>query len=209
MPHPPRVIVPGETYHLFTRGSNKLPVYFEEDDYVDFLGILANVVRRDTWKVLAYCLMPNHFHLLVTPDVAGISNGMRELNGGFSRRTSLKYGRTAHLFKNRFGDRRMTSAGQLIYVARYIVLNPVAAGICAHPRQWRWSSYRATAGYERRPPWLDVKGLLEHFSAWGPDPKGLYRRYVDEGLRTVSDTADPAAPATPKEDAFATAPPPY
>src|SRR5258707_14012001 len=103
MGRPARTIVDGGTYHVFSRGSNQLGVYFDDFDYSDFLQLLAQLVDRDAWLLSAYCLMPNHFHLLVTVREAGLSNGMRELNGGFSRRTSIKYGRTAHLFKNRFG----------------------------------------------------------------------------------------------------------
>jgi putative transposase len=179
------MIVPGETYHVFSRGSNKLPIYFDDSDYGDFLTLLGVTVERNEWSLFTYCLMPNHFHLLVRVSEAALSDGMRDLNGGFSRRTSMRYGRSAHLFKNRFSDVHQTTDAQFLHTARYIVLNPVRAEICSHPRQWRWSSYRAIAGYERAPRWLDVDGFLSWFD--GPDPRRSYREFVEAGL-PVSDT---------------------
>ena len=110
-------------------------------------------------------------------------------NGGFSRRTSLKYGRIAHLFRNRFGHKWIENEEQFVQVARYVVLNPVEAGICGHPSQWRWSSYRATIGVERAPEWLDVAGLLAHFEMFNPADSCVgYRRFVENSLLMVSDT---------------------
>jgi putative transposase len=99
----PRQIVAGENYDAFTRGSNKLPIFFEPVDLAVFVYQLGRVVQKYGWRLYAYCLMPNHYHLLVCIPEGGLSQGMRDLNGGFSRRTSKKYGRVAHLFRNRFG----------------------------------------------------------------------------------------------------------
>jgi putative transposase len=197
MSRPARTIVDGGTYHVFSRGSNQLGVYFDDFDYSDFLELLARLVDRDDWLLYAYCLMPNHFHLLLTVREAGLSNGMRELNGGFSRRTSLKYGRTAHLFKNRFGLVTVETEVQFLRSARYIVLNPVAAGLCAHPRQWRWSSYRATAGLERAPRWLAVGDLLKSFRFADESPRNTYRHFVEEGVSAVSGTVAELQPSVP------------
>jgi REP-associated tyrosine transposase len=174
---------------VYTRGSNRLPIFFDNADYADFRELLAKIVARDRWRLFAYCLMPNHFHLLLEVGAAGLSRGMQTLNGGFSRRTSVKYGRVAHLFKNRFGHKPVETTEQFLWTGRYIVLNPVAAGICAEARQWRWSSYRACAGYERPPTWLDVDGFFERAGFDGVDPRAAYRRYVEEGPIPVSDTA--------------------
>lgn len=189
MGRPLRIIEPGETYHLFSRGSNRLPIFFDDRDFGEFLIQLGRIVVKGDWRVVAYCLIPNHYHLLVSPSGAGLSDGMRELNGGFSRRTSRRYGRIAHLFRNRFGDNWIEDEDEFIYVARYIVLNPVEAGICRHPSQWRWSSYRATIGLDRPPEWLDVAGLLTHFAVFNPtSPVDGFRSYVEESLLAVSDT---------------------
>ncbi len=189
MPRPPRIITPGETYHLFSRGSNRLSIFFDDRDFNDFLFQLGRIVQNHHWRLYSYCLIPNHYHLLVSPSESGLSDGMRELNGGFSRRTSLKYGRIAHLFRNRFGHTRIESAEQFVWTARYVIMNPVEAGICVSPSQWRWSSYRATIGIERPPEWLDIVGLLAHFEMFNPaDPRAGYRSFVENSLLAVSDT---------------------
>ncbi len=184
-----RIIEPGETYHVFSRGSNRLTVFFDDYDFSEFLAQLGRVVEKHHWRLFAYCLIPNHYHLLVSPAESGLSDGMRELNGGFSRRTSRRYGRIAHLFRNRFGHNWIEDDDEFIYVTRYIFLNPVEAGICRHPGQWRWSSYRATLGLERAPEWLDVAGLLAHFAMLNPtNPIEGLRHYVENFLLAVSDT---------------------
>jgi putative transposase len=189
MPRAPRVVVADAVYHARSRGSNRERLFFDDSDYEEFLLQLGVVANRYAWRVYAYCLMPNHNHLLVRVPECGLSEGMRDLNGGFSRRTSAKYGRIAHLFKNRFGDRIVEDDDDFAHVARYIVLNPVAAGICDHPRRWRWSSYRATAGIDGGPSWLAVDELLEHFRRFEPtQPRVGYVGFVEKSLPTVSDT---------------------
>jgi len=189
MPRPPRLVVADAIYHARSRGSNRDRLYFDDSDYREFLLQLGTIAERYAWRVYAYCLMPNHNHLLLRVPDCGLSEGMRDLNGGFSRRTSAKYGRIAHLFKNRFGERMVHDDDDFTHVARYIALNPVEAGICDHPRKWRWSSYRVTAGLEPGPAWLAVDELLGHFRRFEPkQPRLGYMRFVDKGIPEVSDT---------------------
>jgi putative transposase len=189
MPRPPRSVVANGIYHARSRGSNREPLYFDDADYQEFLMQLGDIAKRYAWVVYAYCLMPNHNHLLVRVPECGLSEGMRDLNGGFSRRTSAKYGRIAHLFKNRFGERLVEDDDDFAHVTRYIFLNPVEAGICDHPRRWRWSSYRATAGLEEAPSWLAAGELLEHFRRFEPTrPRLGFVRFVESNLPSVSDT---------------------
>jgi hypothetical protein len=102
---------------------------------------------------------------------------------------STKYSRRAHLFRNRFGATWVETEEQFVHVARYVVVNPVVAGMCARPRQWRWSSYRATAGVELAPEWLAVNELLSHFAVFDPaNPRRGYRRFVERPPLPVSDT---------------------
>jgi putative transposase len=166
-----------------------LPIFLEAGDYASFLLQLGRVAQKHSWCLYAYCLMPNHHHLLVRAPEAGISRGMQELNGGFSRWMSRKYRRKAHLFRNRFGATWIETEEQFVHVARYVVINPVEAGICTRPRHWRWSSYRATAGDELAPEWLDVNELLSHFAAFDPyNRRRGYRRFVEKPPLAVSDT---------------------
>jgi REP-associated tyrosine transposase len=154
---PRRVIEPGGIYHVTTRGNNREQVVWDDRDRAILLGAITQAARRYGWVVLAYCLMTNHFHLIVQVPSGGLSEGMRLLNGGFARRMNARHGRVGHLFQNRFHATHIRRDAHLLEACRYVVLNPVRAGICERPEQWRWSSYRACAGLELAPPFLAVR----------------------------------------------------
>ena len=107
--------------------------------------------------------MTNHYHLLLEIPRGGLSVGMRELNGGYSRWANRRHARSGHLFHNRFGSTRVETDPHLLEVCRYVVLNPVRAGLCPTPKTWGWSSYRACAGLERAPRFLALSVLLQLF----------------------------------------------
>jgi putative transposase len=107
--------------------------------------------------------MPNHYHLVVQISNERLSDAMKALNGRYALRFNRRHDRDAHLFKNRFGAVLQETDSQLFWVLRYTVRNPVEAGLCARPDEWPWSSYRATVGLDRAPPFLDIGGLLSFF----------------------------------------------
>jgi putative transposase len=168
MPRVPRNFEPGEIYHVFSRGSNRQDIFKFDSDRTDFLGCLDRVVARYRLECLAYCLMPNHFHLVVeTPD-GRLSEAMKSLNGRYALRFNLRYGRDAHLFRNRFGAVLQESDAQLFWTLRYTIRNPVESGLCVDPSEWPWSSYRASVG-EVKPPRLLALGKLFAYLADTPD----------------------------------------
>ena len=173
---------PGGFYHLVSRGSNKQRIFFDDLDRMAFIDRLGRVVRRYGWVVYAYCLMTTHYHLVVEIPLCGLSRGMQVLNGGFSRRTSARYGRVAHLFQNRFFSQLIEEEAHLFAACRYIVLNPVAAGICDRPEEWRWSSYRACAGLGQAPAALATGPLLDLFAADAPRARVAYSVFVAAGV---------------------------
>jgi Transposase and inactivated derivatives len=183
MARPLREVEPGGYYHFGSRGNNRQPLYWVDDDRRDFLDILASGVERHTWIVLAYCLMPNHFHVVAQVPEGGLSEGMQYLNGGYSRRTNGRYGRTGHLFHNRFWSKAIEGDGQLLENCRYVVRNPVRAGLCSSPERWRWSSYRASAGLDRAPAFLAVEVLHAFFGKNRGEACLAYRRFVSEDPR--------------------------
>jgi hypothetical protein len=129
--------------------------------------------------------MGNHYHLIVeTPD-ARLSAAIRDLNGGYSREFNQSHKYEAHLFGNRFLAGLIASEPHLLMACRYVAHNPVKAGLCRKPSEWPWSSYRASAGFDRLPPFLDESALCD---AFGPGPKwrARYRDFVD-----LADTVDP------------------
>ena len=143
-------------------------------------------MRRYGWVVYAYCLMTNHYHALFQiPEEGGLSDGVRLLNGLYSRVMNRKYGRTGHLFHNRFHAAQMETESHLMAACAYIVINPVRAGICEKPEDWRWSSYRASAGLVSSPPFLAVAKLHSLFVRRRDVAVAAYCRLTD---RLVSDT---------------------
>ncbi len=179
MPRAPRTFAPGEIYHVYSRGSNRRQIFKFDSDRVDFLGCLERVVARHKLECLAYCLMPNHFHLVVeTPDGL-LSNAMKSLNGRYALRFNRRYTTDAHLFKNRFGATLQSSDAQLKWTLRYVVRNPIDAGVCTEPQQWPWSSYRASVGEVAPPRFLAVRRLRSYFGDTPESAIVRFRELVD------------------------------
>jgi putative transposase len=178
MSRPPRPLFAGGVYHVFNRGVAQLPIYLDTRDRVGFLDLLADVVERGSWKCLAYCLMGNHFHLLVDTPNADLDRGMQRLQGVYAQHFNRRYEREGHLFHRRYGANALAADDLVRYVARYIVRNPVRAGICRNPGDWPWSSHRATLGQVKRPTFLAAESRLRLLG--GPV---VYRDFVDPAIR--------------------------
>jgi putative transposase len=160
---PPRLQIPGGIYHVTARGNRRQPIFLDEADYRRFLQILAVVVARLGWRCHAYCLMPNHYHLLIeTPD-ANLSAGMQRLNGLYAQWFNRQHQFDGHLFQGRFHAVLVESNWHLLELSRYIVLNPVRAQLARDAGGWRWSSYRAATAATPRPAFLELTLLLEQF----------------------------------------------
>lgn len=174
---PPRVIDPTGLYHVFSRGNFRHRIFFDEAHFAKYVALLERVARRRHWRLLDWCLMPNHVHLLIQLEDDGLSDGMRELNGCFSRWSNRETGRTGtgHLVKNRFGCRNVLREGHLWTLLSYIPLNPVRPDLAERPEEWPWSGYRATIGLEHPRLFHDPASLLRLFSR---DRAVAIRRYV-------------------------------
>jgi putative transposase len=190
MPRRPREFVAGGVYHVFSRGSNRQAIFRYDSDRVDFLDCLARVVKRHELACFAYCLMPNHFHLVLETRDGRLSTAMKALNGRYALRFNSRYGCDAHLFKNRFGAVHLASEPQFLWTLRYAVQNPVTAGLCSHPGEWPWSSYRASVGESRPPAFLAVASMWLYFGDVPESAIARYRELVDSPTSpSVSDTA--------------------
>ena len=190
MGRPPRIEIPGAIYHLGSRGSNREQIYWTDDDRWLFLRLLGIVSVKYSWTVLAYCLMTNHYHLVLQIAEGGLSAGMKWLNGTHSRITNQRHSRSAHLFRNRFGSKPVESDAHLFRACRYVVLNPVRAGLCAHPDEWPWSSFRATAGLEPSPAFLAAGDLLRRFDSSLHEARRRYVEFVAAGIGEVDELPD-------------------
>ena len=181
VPRPLREDFPGALQHAFARGVRRLPIFLDAADYRLYLALLAGVARTRKWLVLAYCLMPNHVHLLIETPEAGLARGMQDLHGLYARLFNDRYGHVGHLFQGRYGSKVIRDDIQLRAVARYIALNPVEAKLVEHPADWDWSSYRATAAASA-PTWLDADRLLEYVGVWSNDGRAAYKELVSGAL---------------------------
>jgi REP-associated tyrosine transposase len=156
MSRPLRLQVPGGIYHVTARGNARRAIFEDDDDCARFLVVLASTVARYRVLCHAYCLMGNHYHLLVQTPEPNLSMAMRQLNGVYTQRFNRRHERCGHVLQGRFGAQLVDGDAYLREVCRYIVLNPVRAGLVAHPGEWRWSSFRATAGEATVPGFLSV-----------------------------------------------------
>jgi REP-associated tyrosine transposase len=141
MARPLRVQLSEATYHVTARGNRGNAIYYDEDDRRVFLGICDRVVRRHAWRRLAYCLLTNHFHLVVKTPEPDLSRGMHRLNFIYAQYLNDRHSVDGHVFGGRFGAVIVTSEHQLAATIRYVAFNPVRAGLCERPSEWRWSSF--------------------------------------------------------------------
>ena len=186
MARPIRLEFAGALYHVTSRGDRREAIYEDDADRERFLSVLAEVVRDFNWVCHAYCLMGNHYHLLIeTPD-ANLSKGMRQLNGVYTQASNRRHGRVGHLFQGRFKAILVDADSYLLEVARYVVLNPVRARRVRDPAKWQWSSYRAMIGEVESPDWLATDGLLAAFAKRRSDARRRYQQFVADGKGTES-----------------------
>jgi REP element-mobilizing transposase RayT/plasmid stabilization system protein ParE len=181
MARPLRLEFPGALYHLTSRGDGREDVFLTAADREAFLQVLTQVVERFAWLCHAYCLMDNHYHLLVETPQANLSRGMRQLNGVYTQAFNRAHGRVGHVFQGRFKSILVEKESHLLELARYIVQNPVRARSVRRAVDWPWSSYRATAGLEAAPSFLTVDWILGQFGRNRRTAQEAYREFVAEG----------------------------
>lgn len=186
MARPLRIEYPGALYHLTSRGDRQEDVFLDDADREEFLSVLGSVVERFGWRVYAYCLMDNHYHLMVETPQANLSRGMRQLNGVYTQHVNRRHRRVGHVFQGRFKAILVDKQNYLLELSRYVVLNPVRAKAVKDPGRYRWSSYRATMSEVSPPPFLDTAALLVQFAATTPAAQRRYRDFVLEGMRAPS-----------------------
>jgi len=186
MARPLRIEFPGAIYHVTSRGNARQDIFVTDQDRYRFLTLLEEVVARFNWLCHAYCLMANHYHLLVETVEGNLSQGMRHLNGVYSQGFNYSHARVGHVFQGRFKSITIDRDNYLLEACRYVVLNPVRAAIVEDPRRYRWSSYKGTAGFEMPPSFLTVDWLLRQFSNHRQEAQKRYREFVRSGIGAPS-----------------------
>lgn len=182
MARPLRLQYPGAVYHLTSRGNARQKIFWDDTDRETFLQTLGQVISRYGWLCHAYCLMDNHYHLLIETPKPNLARGMRQLNGIYTQAVNRCHGRVGHLFQGRYKAILVEKQAHLLELCRYVVLNPVRARPHKRVGAWPWSSYRATAGLAPGPAFLTVDWVLGQFGQRRRRAQGLYRAFVREGL---------------------------
>jgi putative transposase len=180
MPRRRRIQFPGAIYHLMTRGNRKCAIYHDDTDRLRFLQTIETVAERYEFHVYALCLMDNHYHLVGETPRGNIARVMQYLNGFVAQASNRRHHRTGHLFEGRYRALVIERERYLRRVARYVVLNPVRAGMTPDAVSWPWSTYGETAGLRPPPPWLKLDWLEWSFKApTRTEAQSLYRAFVN------------------------------
>ncbi|MBP6250076.1 MAG: transposase [Leptothrix sp. (in: Bacteria)] len=193
MSRPLRIEFPGAVYHVTSRGDRREPIYRDDEDREAHLAIIAQAMARFDAQVLAYCLMGNHFHLVLQTRQANLSRLMRHVNGVYTQAFNRRHALGGHLFRGRFRAVLVDREAYLIALCRYVERNPVAAGLVPVAREWLWSSCRAHIGEEGVPPWLDGDCLHGHLLGRPVKSKADRKKAVQQYAALVDDEAADAS----------------
>jgi REP element-mobilizing transposase RayT len=145
VPSPLRDETPGY-HHVWCRGNNKRPIVVDDRDRLALLKQIDVAARMYGWEVVAYCVMDNHYHLVIGIDERGMADGFCRINTFHATQFNRRHGRVNHLFGKRYGNKLLDDEPSLLEACRYVVLNPVRAAMVERPEEFRWSSYRGTTG---------------------------------------------------------------
>jgi len=192
MARPLRLESPGNLYHVTVRGNRKESIFEDDADRVSMLELINETVKLHHWHLIAYCLMDNHYHLEIETPIANLAAGMRRINGAYSQRYNARHERVGHVFQGRYKALPILTEQHLFGACRYIVRNPVRAGLVSDPADWEWSSYRASA--------LLAPPLTGCDTAWirnmaGDGSPERYRQWVIAGLDDTCDYLHPTRKA--------------
>ena len=176
MARPLRIELSGGLYHVTSRGDRREDIYLDDDDRLAWLTLLGEVCKRFNWVCHAYCLMTNHYHIVVETPEGNLSQGMRQLNGVYTQHINRRHRRVGHVFQGRYKAILVEKEAYLLELARYVVLNPVRAGMVKAAEDWPWSSHRAMTAEVPAPDWLQRDWLLGQF---GMQRKRAIEKYID------------------------------
>jgi putative transposase len=183
---PARIQIAGGVYHVTTRSAGPIVAFRDADDFRRFLRIVGYVTARLDWRVHMYCLMPTHWHLVVTTVEPNIAACVHLVNGIYARSFNKRHNRSGHLFGARYRSPLILTERHAIRVCSYLPLNPVEAELVAAPEDWPWSSYGATLGLRERPWFLDDAWVLKHFDERDVEvARRRYRAYVEAAAEEV------------------------
>ncbi len=186
MARPLRLEYPGALWHVTSRGNERRSIFRNDADRARFLDLLSDAVDRFAWRLHAYVLMGNHYHLLLETPEPNLSRGMHRVNAVYSQGFNKHHERVGHLLQGRFKAILVEREPHLLELVRYVVLNPVRAGLVARAGDWPWSNYRSTAGLRPPPSWLETEWTIAQFGG-GDAAKIAYREFVAAGVAGLAE----------------------
>jgi len=182
MSRPLRIERAGGLYHVTSRGDRREAIYLNDSDRLAWLDLFAEVCERFNWVCHGWCQMSNHYHMVIETPEPNLSRGMRQLNGVYTQYINRTYERVGHVFQGRYKAIVVDKEGYLLELSRYVVLNPVRAGMVADAGQWRWSSYAAMMAQVPPPTWLNTESVLAYFGADRARARRLFGDFVRAGV---------------------------
>ncbi len=182
MARPLRIEYPGAWYHVMNRGANRSRIFSKEDDYGLFINVLKEACNLFNVYISAYCLMSNHYHIVVNTPEGNLSRFMRHVNGVYTQRYNRKYKKDGALFRGRYKAILIQAEEYLTHVVKYVHYNPLNAKIVNNLRNYKWSSHPAYLKGKSDNEWLDINNLLACFSSRKKKAIIMYKEFMDVGL---------------------------
>ena len=182
MARPLRIEYPGAYYHITSRGNEQKDVFKSQKDREKFLSYLESATERYGAVIHIWCLMNNHYHLLLETPHGNLSQIMRHINGAYTTYFNIKRKRAGHLFQGRYKAILVEADEYVVELSRYIHLNPVRAGAVERPEEYRWSSYNSYIGQHAPPTWQKMDFIIGYFGKKAADPQKRYRQFVEDML---------------------------
>ena len=186
MPRPLRLELAGGLYHVTSRGDRREAIYRDDQDRETWLALLGEVCEQFNWRCHAYCEMTNHYHFVVETPETNLSKGMRQLNGVYTQQVNRRHRLVGHLFQGRFRAILVERDSYLLELVRYVVLNPVRAGMVGAAEDWPWSSYRSFIGRVAAPAWLKIDWVLGQFGHGRTQAREGFAAFVAAGVGVPS-----------------------
>jgi putative transposase len=173
--------------HVMSRGNGRMQIFLDQGDYRKFLFVLSDVFESYQVECWAYCLMPNHYHLVLRNQQRNLAEAMRDLNSEYAFWWNLTHQKVGHVFQGRYRDQIVQRESYLMNLVRYVAMNPVRARLVDEPEAWRWSSHGCTAGLQSNPGFVQVDEVLRQF---GDDHREVLRQRYVRHVRSVPGSED-------------------
>ena len=182
MSRPLRIELAGGLYHVTARGNRRETIFENDVDRQEWLQLLGHVCERFNWRCHAYCLMDNHYHIVIETAEANLSKGMRQLNGVYTQYFNRQHHKVGHVFQGRFKGILVEKDSYLLELSRYVVLNPIRAGMVNDIEDWNWSSFLLMCHQCEVPSWMETDWILSQFSQNRKDAIAQYINFIRDGI---------------------------